>query len=170
MLRRMRKVGLALLLLGLLVSCDAVSFNYKQTIHWPIDSKDQTTQSDFIYKCVDGDTFWINQEKIRLLAIDTPESTTKVEPYGKQASQLTCAALQAAKSITLEYDPGNEKDKYDRSLYWVWLDGVFLQETLVRQGLAEIKYVDKKTVNPQYLELLQAAQAQAKAEKLKIWH
>ena len=42
-------------------------------------------------KCVDGDTAWFildgNKIKARFLAIDTPESTTKVEEYGKEANE-----------------------------------------------------------------------------------
>ena len=44
-------------------------------------------------KCVDGDTAWFildgDRIKTRFLAIDTPESTTKKEPYGKEASDYT---------------------------------------------------------------------------------
>ena len=48
-------------------------------------------------KCVDGDTAWFNLEnkkiKARFLAIDTPESTIRVDPYGKGASEFTCIYL-----------------------------------------------------------------------------
>ena len=59
-------------------------------------------------KCVDGDTAWfyLNEEEIktRFLAIDTPESTNKIEEYGKEASNFTCDKLTSAKKIEIEYD------------------------------------------------------------------
>ena len=68
-------------------------------------------------KCVDGDTAWfnINGEKIkaRFLAIDTPESTNKIEPYGKEASEFTCNLLKNAKKIEIEYDENSDKLFYD---------------------------------------------------------
>ncbi|WP_232818701.1 thermonuclease family protein [Exiguobacterium flavidum] len=97
-----------------------------------------------LVKCTDGDTatFSINgkQVKTRFLLIDTPESTTKKEPYGKEASAYTCKRLKAAKKITLELDGKDKYDKYDRMLAWVWLDGKLLQEDITKAGLVEDFY------------------------------
>ena len=45
-------------------------------------------------KCIDGDTAWFmvdgKREKVRLLGIDTPESTNIIEDYGEEASNYTC--------------------------------------------------------------------------------
>ena len=47
-------------------------------------------------KCIDGDTaiFKIGEESIktRFLYIDTPESTTRHDPYGKEARNLPAAS------------------------------------------------------------------------------
>ena len=65
-------------------------------------------------KCVDGDTAWFNLDsnniKVRFLAIDTPESTNKIEPYGKEASEFTCNALKNADD-PLNIDMMNEVSK-----------------------------------------------------------
>ena len=60
-------------------------------------------------KCVDGDTIKlkINGEKkrVRLLAIDTPESVTPdkpVEAYGKEASELTCNLVKNATKMMIK--------------------------------------------------------------------
>jgi len=68
-------------------------------------------------KCVDGDTAWFNLNnetiKTRFLAIDTPESTNKIEEYGKEASSYTCNLLTNASVIEIEYDENSDKtDKY----------------------------------------------------------
>ena len=66
----------------------------------------------------------------------------------------------------MEYEPSNLKDNYDRTLAWVWADGVLLQQQLVSQGLAEVKYIygDYK-----YTDMLYEVQNQAKAEKRGVW-
>lgn len=97
-----------------------------------------------LVKCTDGDTanFKINGKvyKTRFLFIDTPESTTQVEPLGKEASNFTCSALKKAKKITLETDGKDVYDKYDRLLAWVWLDGRLHQEDITKAGLVEGYY------------------------------
>ena len=80
---------------------------------------------------IDGDTthFYVDESvcadgilKARYLAINTPESTGKIEEWGKAASKFTRAKLEQATSIILESD--NEKWNIDstgeRHLVWVW--------------------------------------------------
>lgn len=122
-------------------------------------------------KCVDGDTayFNLNEEviKTRFLAIDTPESTNEIEEYGKEASNFTCNALTNAKKIEIEYDENSDKtDKYKRDLVWVFVDDVLLQETLLKEGLAEVKYLYGDYA---YTAHLQEVEATAKAAKIKLW-
>lgn len=122
-------------------------------------------------KCVDGDTAWfnINGEKIkaRFLAIDTPESTNKIEPYGKEASEFTCNLLKNAKKIEIEYDENSDKfDKYDRHLVWVFVDDELLQNIIVKEGYADVKYLygDYK-----YTDILKKSLIEAKANNLNMW-
>lgn len=80
---------------------------------------------------VDGDTthFYVDSSvsdtgvlKARYLAINTPESTGQIEPWGKAASNFTRSKLSAATSIILESDDGkwNLDSTGDRHLVWVW--------------------------------------------------
>ncbi len=122
-------------------------------------------------KCVDGDTAYFNLDdkviKTRFLAIDTPESTNEIEEYGKEASKFTCDALTNAKKIEIEYDENSNKtDKYNRDLVWVWVDNVLLQETLLKEGLAEVKYLYGDYA---YTPHLQEIESEAKENKIKIW-
>ena len=122
-------------------------------------------------KCVDGDTAYFNINdnviKTRFLAIDTPESTNEIKPYGKEASKFTCDSLTNAEKIEIEYDPNSNKvDKYNRDLVWVWVDDILLQETLIKNGLAEVKYLYG---DYDYTARLQEVEADAKINKLKIW-
>ena len=122
-------------------------------------------------KCVDGDTAWFNLEnkqiKARFLAIDTPESTNKIEEYGKEASKFTCDLLNNASHIQIEYDDNSDKqDKYNRELVWVFVDEKLLQELVVKEGLAEVKYIYG---NYKYLDQVNLALKEAKKNKLNLW-
>lgn len=123
-------------------------------------------------KCTDGDTahFIIDGKdtKVRFLAIDTPESVKEnniVEPFGKEASEYTCKALSDANKITIKYDKDKE-DHYGRTLAWVFVDGSLLQEELVRNGLADIKYMEDYF---KYKDVLEEAQKEAIDNKVGIW-
>ncbi len=122
-------------------------------------------------KCIDGDTasFNLNNEiiKARFLAIDTPESTNKIEAYGKEASKYTCDILSNSTSIQIEYDKNSNKyDKYNRHLVWVFVDNELLQREIVKNGYAEVKYLygDYK-----YTDELEEEEIIAKQKKLRIW-
>lgn len=80
---------------------------------------------------IDGDTthFYVDRSvcedgvlKARYLAINTPESTGKIEPWGKAASRFTKSKLVEATSIILESDDGkwNIDSTGERHLVWVW--------------------------------------------------
>ena len=150
------------LILSLFILCPTIAFaqNQKVTVTFS--------------KCVDGDTakFMLKDEEItvRFLAIDTPETkhpTKGTEPYGQEASDFTCKAIQNAKTIVLEYDEGSDTyDKYNRHLAWVYVDGVLLQDELIKEGLAKVAYLYGDYA---YTEELQASEKLAKQNKLGIW-
>jgi len=80
---------------------------------------------------IDGDTthFYVDKTvnetgvlKARYLAINTPESTGKIEEWGKAASKFTKEKLSNATSIIIESDneQWNLDSTGDRYLVWVW--------------------------------------------------
>ena len=97
----------------------------------------------------------------------TPEYTKEKEPFGKEASEYVCNTLTNAKKIQLEFDDGSdETDKYGRVLAWVYADGKLLQRELVKQGLAEVKYIYGDYA---YTDELKELEKEAKAKKLAMW-
>lgn len=123
-------------------------------------------------KCVDGDTAWFiyknKSEKFRFLAINTPESTNKIEKYGKEASKFTCNELSNATKIEIEFDlNSNKKDKYGRYLAWVFVDNDLLQEKLINNGYAQIKYIYGDYL---YLDRLKKSENKAKNKKIGIYN
>ena len=83
---------------------------------------------------IDGDTthFYVDKNavegcedgilKARYLAINTPESTGRIEPWGKAAAKFTRSKLEQATSIILESDDNkwNIDSTGERHLVWVW--------------------------------------------------
>jgi micrococcal nuclease len=125
-----------------------------------------TTQVVKLEKCTDGDTArFVGVGATRFLYVDTPESTNKIEPFGKEASAFTCSLLTKAKVIKLEYD-GPQKDKYGRTLAWVWADGKLVQQSLIERGFVKGFY-DYGTYK--YEALMIKLQASAKAKKVGMW-
>ncbi|PNR95841.1 thermonuclease family protein [Petrotoga sp. 9PWA.NaAc.5.4] len=77
-----------------------------------------------VTRVIDGDTAEIEIEgnfyKVRFIGINTPESTTRIEPYGKEASDFTKQYL-SGKTVFLEKDI-SETDRYGRLLRYIWLE------------------------------------------------
>ena len=72
----------------------------------------------------DGDTIVVRlesgkEERVRLIGVDTPESTGQVEPFGREAANFTRERV-GGKSVFLEIDT-SERDRFGRLLAYVWL-------------------------------------------------
>jgi len=91
-----------------------------------------------VARVIDGDTFELeNGEVVRLIGIDTPETVhpnKAVEYFGKEASGFARNLLEG-ETITLEYDQ-DRRDKYGRTLAYAFLDDLFVNAELVKQGYA----------------------------------
>lgn len=135
-----------------------------------------------IYNFVDGDTVHFNVPtseiaggvlKARFLAIDTPESTGKIEAWGKTASNFTKTTLQNAVSIVLESNSSQwELDSTgSRYLTWVWYktsedaDYRNLNLEILQNGLA----AGSKTGNNIYGDIALSALYQAQKQKLHLY-
>lgn len=127
-----------------------------------------------LFRCVDGDTarFILNKQeiKVRFLGIDAPESAIaneEPEKFGKEASNYTCNKLKKAKKIILEYEENAEKtDKYGRVLAYVFIDDKLLEEQIVKNGYAKVKYINS---NYKYYNELILAEAKAIKNKKGIY-
>lgn len=131
---------------------------------------------------VDGDTthFYVPENvmetgvfKARYLAVNTPESTGKIEEYGKKASRFTKEKLSAAESIYIESDTANwDADSTgDRYLVWVWYKTSEMEDyrnlniELLQEGLA----IASSSANNRYGSVCTSAIDQAKAMKLNVY-
>ena len=145
-------------------------------------SSDSAKVEATVKSYVDGDTthFYVSSDlvedgvlKARYLAINTPESTGKIEEYGKKASKFTREKLSQATSIIIESDT----DHWDidatgsRNLVWVWYKTADsdkyrnLNIEILQNGLAQAN----SAANNRYGSYCTAAIAQAKEQKLNIY-
>jgi micrococcal nuclease len=88
----------------------------------------------------DGDTIEVifdNQVyKVRYIGMDAPESATQKEPLGDEATAKN-RELVEGKTVILIKDV-RETDPYDRLLRYVFVDDLFVNYELVRQGYANV--------------------------------
>ena len=140
---------------------------------------------------IDGDTahftpvgFTGDTMKARFYGIDTPESTGKVQEYGKPASNFTKAKLyeanengtivvSSAQSTYGAPEPDSTGSRYV-SLVWVNMtkknapmnELVLLNLWIVQEGLSWVKNVQSM---PQYADTFYAAEQQARDYKLNLF-
>lgn len=90
-------------------------------------------------RVVDGDTFWVGRDKIRIADIDTPEThpprCAEEAALGERAT-IRLAALLGEGPFELEPIAGRDLDRYGRKLRIVTRNGRSLGDMLVAEGLA----------------------------------
>ena len=131
---------------------------------------------------IDGDTthFFVPTSisedgvlKARFLAVNTPESTGKIEEWGKKASEFTASKLSSASSIIIESDDGtwNLDSTGSRYLVWIWYrsgedqDYRCLNLELLEEGLA----LPSSSANNRYGSWCQRAIQEARSLGLNIY-
>ena len=144
---------------------------------------DSQTMEVTVKAFIDGDTTHFNTPveanfdqnilKARYAAVDTPESTGKIEPWGKKAAKFTRSKLESATSIILESDtsawtPDSTGTRY---MCWVWYKAPGastyrnLNIELLQEGLA----LGKSVTGCRYETLCKSAFTQANALKLHVY-
>ncbi len=148
-----------------------------------LDFESDTLKQEVTVKSyVDGDTVHFNVPeeldktgvlKVRFLAVDTPESTGKIEEYGKAASNYTREKLSSASSILIESDNDrwNRDSTGSRYLVWVWYrtdeNSPYrnLNLELLQNGLASAS----STASNRYGEICMSALNYARDAKLNLF-
>ncbi len=194
MMKTFNKLLSILLVLCVLVACFTGCKGNKsqggastKTVDYVADTKLQMESSTkkqevTVKSYIDGDTthFFVPTDisddgtlKARYMGINTPESTGKIEEWGKKASNFTKEKLTGAKSIIVESD--NEQWNVDstggRHLVWVWYkpadseDYRCLNLELVQNGLS----ISCGTTADRYGDAMTNAFQQAKSQKLNVF-
>ncbi len=114
---------------------------------------------------IDGDTFVDSDgEQIRLLGIDTPEAG---EAFYMAASR-TLDSLLTGKTIRYEFD-SRKRDRYGRLLAYLFTGEDFVNQAMLRSGLASVYIFPKDMKNVYYRSALIEAQNYARRNNLGIW-
>ena len=113
-----------------------------------------------VTRVIDGDTIIIaTGQRIRYIGIDTPEVYPETEALGREAWQANRQFVEG-KNVRLERDV-SDTDKYGRLLRYVYVNDLFVNAELVRQGLAEAKAYPPDTKYQDYLEKLETEAREA---------
>ena len=168
-------IGIFLLLLSSFI-LGRVSKNAPTTTPLPTSSPLPTEtpvlsavfESFKVTRVVDGDTIEIEGgEKIRYIGIDTPETVDPRKPvqcFGVEASKKN-KELVEGKTVRLEKD-STDRDKYSRLLRYVWVDDLFVNLELVKQGFANsYSYPPDITYQKEFL----AAETEAREAERGLW-
>lgn len=141
-----------------------------------ITDDDKVLKKDeaFLQRVIDGDTIIVLtedgvEERVRLLLIDTPESVHpdgEIEKFGPESSDYAKEYFKDIRKVTLEIGE-DERDKYDRLLAHVWVDGENFNLHMVEEGWARVAYVYEP--NTKYVDEFREAEQRAKEKGLNIW-
>lgn len=172
--------------IALLVGCSETpsqepSSNVEQTQQQNLSTESSSdhkpqgqTMEVTIVKVTDGDTVKVKlpngtEESVRLLLIDTPETvhpSKPVQPFGPEASALAKELMPVGSKVTLEMDV-SERDKYNRLLGYIWINGKMVNEILLEKGYARVAYV--YAPNTRWVDYFRSIQDKARQQELGIW-
>lgn len=187
MRNKVQFLSLLCLLLCLLVQPWLASGEAGDTVDYAssitLNMASETVKTEVTVKTfVDGDTthFFVPENvmesgvlKARYLAINTPETTGKIEEYGKKAAQFTREKLSNATSIIIESDNAtwNADSTGGRYLVWVWYKTEGMTEyrnlniEILQNGLA----IANSSAQNRYGSVCMNAINQAKQQKLNVY-
>lgn len=112
----------------------------------------------------DGDTIECRRiGLVRFIGMDTPELDQV--PFGDQARRAVETWIHVGDTVALEPD-GTPRDRYGRTLAYVWADSLMVNWLLVRHGWAvTLTFRD----NVRYVDAFRDAADLARAEARGLW-
>jgi micrococcal nuclease len=139
---------------------------------WWLGAQRRTAVDSFtVAAVVDGDTIEVvrdgERDTVRLLGVDTPETrhpTEPVECFGPESAAYTARRL-TGRTVRLEGDV-EARDRYDRRLAYVILDGERFNDELLRLGYAELLVIEP---NHAHARTMLRAELEAKRAGLGLW-
>lgn len=182
-MKHLIRFALALAMLLCAAGCGMAEETVDYAASVRLDLNSETVKAQVSVRTfVDGDTTHFDVPdtvsptgvlKARYLAVDTPESTGRIEEYGKKASEFTRERLSAATDILIESD--DDRWRLDatgsRYLVWVWYKTAESDEyrnlniELLQLGLARAN----SSKQNRYGDVCMAAIEQARAQKLNVY-
>lgn len=137
-------------------------------------SNSNPQQSTKLIRVVDGDTLVVSingeQEKIRIIGLDTPESVKSnhpIECFAKEATEHITELLSSNSTLSIVSDPSQDtRDKYGRMLAHIFVGEVNIAQQMIVDGYAyEYTYRTPYIYQSEYRN----AQLEAKEYERGLW-
>jgi len=169
-MRKTKKVFLLFLaLISFLLFFSFLSVNSRSEL-----TEDLFPEEEFpVKEVLDGDTIELSNGKIvRYLGIDTPELRWRKgdawvyhpQLFAQEAKELNSLLVQG-KKVKLEYDV-EKRDKFNRLLAYVYVNGLMVNGEILRQGYA---LLDVRMPNIKHTNFLLKMFKEAKENKRGFW-
>ncbi len=145
----------------------------------PPQADGQQLAQAVVTRIIDGDTFDAvisgRRDRVRPIGVDAPEATSKVEPYGPEATEFA-RRLLSGKNVWLERDV-EPRDRYGRLLAYVWLKPptsrtiTEIRTTMFNAILLAEGYAQLLTIPPnvRYVEAFRVLQTEARDRGKGLW-
>ena len=118
-----------------------------------------------VQRVVDGDTIVLaGGERVRYLGIDTPEVTGVPELFGPEATEAN-QRLVEGRRVRLERDV-TDRDRFDRLLRYVYVDGVMVNAELLLEGFARVLVYPPDS---RYAQCFVALEEEAREDGRGLW-
>jgi len=145
----------------------------KEELEQPTEKPEQivveTQEEKFrVMNVIDGDTIKLdNGQVVRYIGIDAPETVHPSKPvqcFGKEASEKNTELVEG-KEVKLVKDI-SETDRYGRLLRYVYIDNMFVNDYLVRNG-----YANASSYPPdiKHQDQFKEAEKEARDNKRGLW-
>jgi len=158
----------------------------------PTPTPDREERTEFrvtVVEIVDGDTIDVryedgDEERVRLLGVDTPEVHTTTDPdewegvpdtdrgsdhlrdWGHKASEFARTELERGEEIRIVVDEeADRRGSYGRLLVYIYDDGTLFNHALIEQGYARL-YDTAFSKRSQFA----SAEANARAQEIGVWN
>ena len=140
---------------------------------WPPPEPAMRTGVDVV-RVVDGDTIVVRldgtEQSVRLIGIDTPETTKgKNECAGKEATTSLRMLIGGEPVLLIADDTQADRDRYDRLLRYVEVDGQDAGLSLIEHGLAR-EYTYRESDPYVRQDRYRAAHDRARADNEGGWY
>ncbi len=153
---------------GFQVEMGNIGRHYHQ---WRYGALTRGLEAGQVARVIDGDTYDITiagqVKRVRIIGVNTPETVAPnrpVECYGTEASTAAKGLLEG-KHVLLEKDV-SETDQFGRLLRYVYVEGLFVNDWLVRSGYAQVSSFPPDV---KYIPGLLEAQRSAQSSSTGLW-
>ena len=130
-------------------------------------TENQVGERYMVTRVFDGDTLLLerdgSEEKLRLIGVDTPEIGECY--YEESSNYLEDLVQDLAVEVELD-DSQGERDRFDRLLGYLWVDGKLVNNEMVRLGFGyEYTYADEY----RHRDLFVQSEKSARDSSLGLW-